>query len=67
MDDRKIPESKPCPSCGKEKSVGQRIGAPMIVRGHGTARQFDNGFKEVLQKIDSRTPGSNLKDTSSQL
>ena len=42
-------------------------GAPMVVRGHGTTRQFDSGFKEVLQKIDSRAPGSNLKDTSSQL
>jgi hypothetical protein len=41
--------------------------APGIARGVGTTRQFDNGFKEVLQKIDERAPGSNLKDTSSQL
>jgi hypothetical protein len=42
-------------------------GAPLIVSGHGTTRQFDRGFKEVLQKIDERAPGSQLKKTSSQL
>jgi putative FmdB family regulatory protein len=67
MDDRKIPETEPCPECGATGSIYQVIGAPMITRGHGTTRQFDSGFKEVLQKIDSRVPGSNLKDTSSQL
>ena len=41
--------------------------APIIARGHGTTRQFDSGFKEVLQKIDERAPGSELKKTSSQL
>jgi predicted nucleic acid-binding Zn ribbon protein len=41
--------------------------APGIARGHGNTRQFDSGFKEVLQKIDERTPGSELKKTSIQL
>ena len=41
--------------------------APAIARGHGSTRQFDSGFKEVLQKIDERTPGSELKKTSIQL
>jgi len=41
--------------------------APGISRGVGTTRQFDSGFKEVLQKIDERAPGSELKKTSSQL
>ena len=41
--------------------------APGIARGHGSTRQFDSGFKEVLQKIDERTPGSELKKTSIQL
>ena len=30
-------------------------------------RKFDSGFKEVLQKIHERTPGSELNKTSSQL
>lgn len=30
-------------------------------------RKMDNGFKEVLQKIHSRSPGSTLNETSSQL
>jgi len=32
-----------------------------------TTRKFDSGFKEVLQKIHSRAPGSELNKTSSQL
>ena len=31
------------------------------------ARKFDSGFKEVLQKIHSRAPGSTLNRGSSQL
>jgi hypothetical protein len=30
-------------------------------------RKFDSGFKEVLQKIHERTPGSELNKTSSQI
>jgi len=70
IDDRKIPLSQPCPSCGvvEEDSIYQQIGAPMIcdpVR-VGVTRP-DTGFKEVLQKIDERAPGSQLKQTSTQL
>ena len=32
-----------------------------------TTRKFDSGFKEVLQKIHDRSPGSELNKTSSQL
>lgn len=31
------------------------------------ARKFDSGFKEVLQKIHARAPGSTLNRGSSQL
>jgi hypothetical protein len=31
------------------------------------ARKLDTGFKEVLQKIHERTPGSQLNQTSSQI
>jgi hypothetical protein len=31
------------------------------------ARKMDTGFKEVLQKIHERTPGSQLNKTSSQI
>jgi len=30
-------------------------------------RKFDTGFKDVLDKIHSKTPGSQLDQTSSQL
>ena len=32
-----------------------------------STRKYDSGFKEVLQKIHERTPGSELNKTSSQL
>jgi len=32
-----------------------------------TTRKFDSGFKEVLQKIHERAPGSELNKTASQL
>ena len=32
-----------------------------------STRKFDTGFKEVLQRIHEKTPGSELNKTSSQL
>lgn len=32
-----------------------------------SSRKFDSGFKEVLQKIHEKSPGSELNKTSSQL
>lgn len=32
-----------------------------------STRKFDSGFKEILQKIHERSPGSELNKTSSQL
>jgi hypothetical protein len=32
-----------------------------------TTRKFDSGFKEVLQRIHEKTPGSQLDKSSSQL
>ena len=40
--------------------------APAFSGDHITLRK-DNGFKEVLQKIHERSPGSVLNKTSSQL
>ena len=45
------------------------IGAPMF--GDPTklsaSRKYDSGFKEVLQRIHEKTPGSQLNKSSSQL
>jgi hypothetical protein len=32
-----------------------------------STRKFDTGFKEVLQRIHEKTPGSQLEQSSSQL
>jgi putative FmdB family regulatory protein len=60
--DLHLPTTEPCPACGLEGTVEKTIkGAPPI----GDAvrlgiRRSDAGFKEVLQKIHSNNPGSNL-------
>ena len=42
--------------------------APAFTGDHISAvKKYDSGFKEVLQKIHERTPGSQLNKTSSQL
>ena len=46
------------------------ISAPNII-GDGSklsaSRKYDTGFKEVLQRIHEKTPGSQLNKSSSQL
>lgn len=61
IDERKIPESEPCPSC-QEKSVSQYfstapgLGDPVRLG----VTKVDKGFKEVLQHIHKNTAGSKL-------
>ena len=62
------PEGEPCANCG-ELSVKKVIltaptlGDPVRLG----LRRPDNGFKEVLQKILDKTPGSTLKSNSSYI
>lgn len=61
MDDRKTPESEPCPKCGEVKVRQAILSVPSIadpVR-LGVTRQ-DNNFKEVLRGIHEKTPGSKI-------
>ena len=56
-----------CTNC-QSTNWTRQITAPMICDPVRVgARKMDNGFKEVLQKIHSRAPGSQLDKTSSQL
>jgi putative FmdB family regulatory protein len=56
-----------CSSC-KSTNWERIISAPMICDPVRVgARKMDTGFKEVLQKIHSRAPGSELNKTSSQI
>lgn len=68
MDDMYLPQGKPCPSCDRLQVQKILTGAPGIgdtVR--MGLRKPDDGFKEVLQKIHEKTPGSRLKDSSSYI
>lgn len=66
--DRDVPVSEPCPNCGKP-TVSKLVGAaatvytlsPTSVSKQG---RVPDGFKEVLQKIHEKTPGSQLNKTS---
>lgn len=51
------PLEQPCPKCSKEGCITKLVGAPAMVR--DTPRP-DAGFREVLQKIHEKTPGSTL-------
>lgn len=65
IDNRKIPESEPCPNCKKEGSVYQGVSAvPMGDPVRLGITRPDNGFHDVLRRIHERNPGSNIKDTS---
>jgi len=60
MDDRKNPESEPCPECGN-LNVKNIIGSPKIVSSVGSIlSKTDNGWNDVLKRIKS---GSGRKNT----
>lgn len=70
MDNRKQPESEPCPKCG-EMSVEQTIAftnTPIStsLEASRAVKKLNNAsqFKEKLQQIHDNTPGSNLKTSS---
>ena len=60
------PEGEPCANCGevavkKVILTAPTLGDPVRLG----IRRPDNGFKEVLQKIHDKAPGSTLKSHSS--
>ena len=60
MDDRKIPEGEPCPSCGKEDTVVQQIGAPQIVsNSKSTLRQAGGDWNNLLTRIKKGSGSDN--------
>ena len=60
MDDRKIPESEPCPSCGAEGSVYQVIGCPgFISDSKSTLTRAGSGWQDVLKGIKKASGKSN--------
>ena len=62
------PLSQPCPECGHLQVQKILTGAPSLGDSIRMGlRKPDEGFKEVLQKIHEKTPGSNLKQASSYL
>lgn len=68
IDDRLVPETEPCPECGRQDVQKILTGAP----GLGDSvrlglRKPDEGFKDVLRKIHDSTPGSVLKNNSSHI
>lgn len=61
-------EEQPCPNCSelavkKVMFTAPSIGDPVRLG----FRRPDNGFREVLQKIHEKTPGSTIKNNSSYI
>jgi putative FmdB family regulatory protein len=62
IDDRKAPESNPCPECGETNKVESRIRSPRIVSDVGSLlSKTDNGWKETLSKIKETYTINNIK------
>jgi|APGre2960657373_1045057.scaffolds.fasta_scaffold00221_3 putative FmdB family regulatory protein len=63
-----LAEEEPCPNCAEIAVKKVMLTAPAIgdaVRLH--IRRPDNGFREVLQKIHEKTPGSRINNNSSYI
>jgi putative FmdB family regulatory protein len=66
ISNRKEPEANPCPTCNTLDSVEHYIdGAPSL--GDPVRLGFtrpDSGMREVLQKVQSKSPNAEIKDYS---
>ena len=63
IDNRKDPESHPCPSCGKDHCIIQSI-SPVPMSYSADRVNKDGGFREVLQQVHRENYGSVLDKTS---
>ena len=66
ISEREQPLAEGCPNCNELGGVSQTIlAAPSLGDPFKLGRMKpDNGFKEVLQKVHERTPGSQLDQAS---
>lgn len=55
MDDRKIPESQPCPSCGEMSVQHLIVSAPKVCYSMSTMKTTD-GFNDRLKDIHKKLP-----------
>lgn len=66
MDDRAIPEGEPCPECGTEGKVYQKIGTPVIgysiAPNMRTSDNFNSRLKEIKKKAGrENTVGDSIR------
>lgn len=59
VDDRKIPETKPCPECGFD-DVLIELSTPAIVGGVATNFKTDSGFKDLLGEMKKNVPNNRI-------
>ena len=52
IDDRKIPETQPCPECGKQ-DVYQKVSTPMIAYSVAPGLKTSDNFNSRLKSIKS--------------
>ena len=71
ISDRDNTSDTVCPECSQISHVQRLLSAPLIaysvVAGGSYGTSVPDGFKDVLRKIDSRSPGSRMKETSAFL
>ena len=63
MDDRKLPETLPCPNCKAEKTVQISIGASNVIVDAtrlNFRKKMDPKLKDRLQEIKASHPGNKI-------
>lgn len=61
VENRKRPESEPCPNCNSERTVEFRIGSPAIVDPYRIGRKKTSGaFREKMEMIARNNPGHKM-------
>jgi putative FmdB family regulatory protein len=71
ISERDVTENLLCPECDQTGTFERQVSAANVgylttVAG-GYGNKVPDGFRDVLRKIDERSPGSRMKETSSFL
>lgn len=62
ISDRKVPEGKPCPECGKKKVRRYFSSMPGFVHEPGNHLKVDDGWRDKLKEMKKTYKINNIKE-----